>query len=919
MAVNNIPIELGSSCRFVFQIADYIARGAFGTVYKGTITDPGDFTGDKVVAIKVVYVDKTSKISICQESWTEWRKRIKLLLQLKHDNLVSYHKVEVLKGQGGPYFQIMMDYLDGDLASLFHKLRMDEGLLAAATVKRHMLEMARGLNFLHSLNIIHGDLKPANVLIKQVKSGLTSFLIGDLDDVVRMQREETCSGDITHIRGTTRYMSPEMLGKFVQLRAESPGRKTDSWSLGCIMLELANFISGEHQKWLSKDSERPIAAENANENQYAAFVMQGYAPFVTDSVPGHLAMCIRQCLKVMSQYRMPADELVSQLENFRPQTSASVPSKSSATDNDECQQTPFFEYLQSIRHVIAAVINSGLESATCYGGIFPENIFCGDSQAVTLGGVQNLLRLWMMWIDVSSRNVIYIPPEGIAALPDSTGDTSKSDSWALGCLTISLINNKVPPKLVRCGRIGSTVKVFKMQQPLLPNMQAFYSGAKLQTGFVIGPKIDLVRPIPGACEDFLGHCLELDPAKRWSLQQLQSHPFVDLSKTVKDLCALDTMFFEEWPSFKEKFELTKVRTHPYLRSDDVMLPHQLGELVYKRSRDLEPRVVDIWRFALHGKGAHELQKLSSLWMKAFGRLVCALTIDYSAEELTSASRIRALQDGSRNVLQHFGCRFVEPSHSAFPLELQIFTEHCTGRSFKDVANYKLSIEIIVKWTREVLRGLKYLNGHSIAHRSVNSNVILFSEAYFMGTIKIGGFQYMRQLETDRTERHGVSARQGQDGRFAAPEMVNSFWEDVDVGRKCDIWSLGCVVLHLVTGNPPLYIGAKNQPMSLEMAVLYHLNSADKKLPCVYEWIPTNIQDLIKTCLKFDPLERPDAAELLQSLEIGYLGITGQDTAEYLANRKALWRYDLVSQVGFYWDACGTGNVFVKWPMCTNSH
>ncbi|XP_055333101.1 uncharacterized protein LOC129584778 [Paramacrobiotus metropolitanus] len=882
MATSNIPIELG---RFDFTLADYIAKGAYGTVYKGTITDRGDFIGETTVAVKVVYVDKTSKISICHESWNEWRKRIETLLQLKHDNLVSYHKVEVLKAQGGPYFKIMMDYhLEGDLASLLHKLRNYEGLLAATTVKRHMLEIARGVEFLHSRNIIHADLKPTNVLIKRVKSGQTSFLIGDLDDMVRMQREETCSKDITHMRGTKRFMSPEMLRKFSQLPAELPGRKTDIWSLGCIMLELANFITGKHEKWLVKDSQLPISAENINDNQYAIFVMEGYAPFVTDFVPAYLAMCIRQCLEVIAEHRIGAEELVSQQENFEPQISLSVPSKPSASDNDNNYHNnnydSNFRYLQRIRHVIAAVIDTALESATCHGGIFPENISFDDNQAATLGGVQDLLRLWTTWITEGSLNVVYIPPEGIAALPDSTENTSKTDSWALGCLAISLINNELPPKLVRRARIGSNVEIFQMEQPLLPNLQKFFSGAKLQTGFVIGPKIDSNGPLPYVCEDFLGHCLELDPAKRWSLQQLHDHTFMNMSRSVEELFALNNTFL------KETFELTKVRNHPFLRGDDVMLPHQLGELVYKHSRNLEPQVVDIWRFALHGKGADELQKQRRLWTKAFLWLIGALTIESSAEELASASRLRALQDGSKNMLQNFGCRFIKPDNSAFPTEVQVCTEHCAGGSFKDVAKYKLSIEVIAKWTREVLLGLKYLHGHAIVHRNMDSSVIVFSKAGFLGTIKIGGFQYIRQPEADRTKRHEATSRQEQDGRFAAPELVNSNKEDFTFsGRKCDIWTLGCVVLHLVTGEPPLYTGAKNQPMILEMAILYHLNSSNKKLPSIYEWIPTNIQEFIKTCLKFNPLERPAAAELLESLENGSLGATGPDTAEYLASRE----------------------------------
>ncbi|XP_055351008.1 uncharacterized protein LOC129597469 [Paramacrobiotus metropolitanus] len=411
----------------------------------------------------------------------------------------------------------------------------------------------------------------------------------------------------------------------------------------------------------------------------------------------------------------------------------------------------------------------------------------------------------MKWIKEGSFNVAYIPPEAFAetAIPNSMGNTSKADSWALGCLTIWFVNIDQPLKLVRHKRFASGVEVFKMEQPLLPKLQALYAGAGQQKNLVIGPKIELIRPVPCACDDFLGHCSELDPAKRWSLEQLRLHPFLDLSKSVDDLFAMDAIYYQQTLPFKEMFTVTKVQKHPYLRSEDMLLTHQIGELVYRNPGNRPPQVVDIMRFGIYATGEQTLSKQRDLWTKAFGKMGEALAMEASTDvktkEWANVYRMRALQqdagvatDGNKNIVQHFGCQFVEHPDSALPMEIQVFSEHCAGGSFKDAAEYRLPMDIIVKWTREALQGLKYLHGHRIVHRNINSSVILFSESSFKGTIKIGGFQYMRQLETDRTEQHAVSARQGHDGRFAAPEVVNSYAEDVNVGRKCDIWGLGCV-------------------------------------------------------------------------------------------------------------------------------
>ncbi|XP_055356715.1 uncharacterized protein LOC129601832 [Paramacrobiotus metropolitanus] len=178
-----------------------------------------------------------------------------------------------------------------------------------------------------------------------------------------------------------------------------------------------------------------------------------------------------------------------------------------------------------------------------HGGIFPQSLRSHQNRPKAETDLQNL---WMTWIDEGSENVAYIPPEGVAALPTSSGDTSKTDSWALGCLTISFINIDQPLQLVvRDMKRASVVEMFEMKQPLLPRLKAFYAGAEKQKDLVTGPNIESIRPVPHACDDFLHHCLKVDPAERWSLEQLRAHPFLDLGKSVDDLFAADMTYYKQ--------------------------------------------------------------------------------------------------------------------------------------------------------------------------------------------------------------------------------------------------------------------------------------------------------------------------------------------------------------------------------------
>ncbi|XP_055348993.1 uncharacterized protein LOC129595886 [Paramacrobiotus metropolitanus] len=140
--------------------------------------------------------------------------------------------------------------------------------------------------------------------------------IGDLDDLVEMQRSVTCSVDVTHLRGTTQYMSPEMVKKFAGVSNEIPGRKTDIWSLGCIMLELANCAMKLQDLWIQKNG-KVVEPGNMLNTRFFTMVIDGGVPFIDSSLSVDLASCIQDCLRPKSEKRISANELVSYLSATR--------------------------------------------------------------------------------------------------------------------------------------------------------------------------------------------------------------------------------------------------------------------------------------------------------------------------------------------------------------------------------------------------------------------------------------------------------------------------------------------------------------------------------------------------------------------------------------------------------------------------
>ncbi|XP_055347060.1 uncharacterized protein LOC129594407 isoform X2 [Paramacrobiotus metropolitanus] len=328
----------GSNCLYQYGSAlhtdDYIGGGSFGCVYKATVTDRNEYNGKDIVAVKVIHLKKQTGVLSNPELYGRARDRLRSLIALRHKHVVVYHKVSITTTNSGATIELMMDLYDSDLAFLLHKLREIEDLLNEATVVRYSRELAEGTEYLHQNNIIHGDIKPANIMVKNLDFDQKRLLIGDLDDRVQMQQDITCSRDITHLRGTARYMSPEMLRKFATMNGEiyKPeilGRKTDIWSLGCVMLELAKCISKNRENWVENSKGQRANAGTISDAEFVTLIMHaGYVPVVPDSAPQGLTGCIRGCLQTGSESRLSASQLRTLLEQLR-NSNIPLPSRTS--------------------------------------------------------------------------------------------------------------------------------------------------------------------------------------------------------------------------------------------------------------------------------------------------------------------------------------------------------------------------------------------------------------------------------------------------------------------------------------------------------------------------------------------------------------------------------------------------------------
>ncbi|XP_055344993.1 uncharacterized protein LOC129592876 isoform X2 [Paramacrobiotus metropolitanus] len=203
----------------------------------------------------------------------------------------------------------------GDLAMLLQRMHEKNLKMEHQTAIRYTIELADGIQFLHHKKIIHSDLKPKNILIKQLSDNQERLLIGDLDDCIKLQGVSTGNKDVSRLRGTQRYMSPEMLSEFAAINGQFPGRKTDIWSLGCIILELANSVIGNQRQWLYNAStgEKVPAGSKIGDEKFIVLVINGFTPFIAKEIPDDLQLCTKPCLSRNPKLRISASSLIETL------------------------------------------------------------------------------------------------------------------------------------------------------------------------------------------------------------------------------------------------------------------------------------------------------------------------------------------------------------------------------------------------------------------------------------------------------------------------------------------------------------------------------------------------------------------------------------------------------------------------------
>ncbi|GBC03541.1 hypothetical protein RclHR1_05190005 [Rhizophagus clarus] len=202
-----------------------IGMGSFGCVYLGLNSITGELMAVKQVELPT---GQSANEQRKKSMLDALQREISLLQELHHENIVQYlgsqHDEETLN--------IFLEYVPGgSVATMLNNY----GPLEETLVRSFNRQILQGLNYLHEKDIIHRDIKGANVLVDN-KGGIKISDFG-ISKKVEDQIMATASVSRPSLQGSVFWMAPEVV------KQTSYTSKADIWSLGCLIVEM---FTGTH-------------------------------------------------------------------------------------------------------------------------------------------------------------------------------------------------------------------------------------------------------------------------------------------------------------------------------------------------------------------------------------------------------------------------------------------------------------------------------------------------------------------------------------------------------------------------------------------------------------------------------------------------------------------------------------------------
>lgn len=261
-----------------YEIVSELGRGAMGLVYRAVDPNIG-----RTVALKTMRLDVQGMER--DQLLRRFKSEARAAGVMNHPNIVIVYDADEIDG----LFYIAMEYLEGQT---LQSMMMEKRVVPGDDIVQIGKQVAAGLDYAHKMQVIHRDVKPANIMI--TPQGVAKIMDFGISKV---------AGSMTNtsqVLGTPNYMSPEQV-KGLQLDG-----RADLFSFGVVLYEMAT-------------GERPFSGDNVTTIIYKIINERPIDPSELEIAlhPG-LSAVISKCLEKnpVDRYQSGA-ALAADLENYR--------------------------------------------------------------------------------------------------------------------------------------------------------------------------------------------------------------------------------------------------------------------------------------------------------------------------------------------------------------------------------------------------------------------------------------------------------------------------------------------------------------------------------------------------------------------------------------------------------------------------
>ena len=215
-----------------------------------------------------------------------------IMKKLFHPNIISFK--DVFKDTKLDYFYIVMEYAnDGDLSKKIKTQKQKtygDKYFSEEKILQYFDQICRGLQYIHSKNIIHRDIKTQNIFL--MKNGKVK--IGDFGISKALTNTKNNASTII---GTPYYFSPEIIN------GEPYNYKTDIWSLGVVLYEMCCL---------------KLPFESNNIAQLSIKILRGKYDPIPNRYSKNMANLIKQMLNIDQKLRPSIFEVIQSplLKNY---------------------------------------------------------------------------------------------------------------------------------------------------------------------------------------------------------------------------------------------------------------------------------------------------------------------------------------------------------------------------------------------------------------------------------------------------------------------------------------------------------------------------------------------------------------------------------------------------------------------------